>query len=273
MDAFDTFVIGAKKLPNRLIMAPLKTAYGAADGKVTPRHIAFYRRRAQGGIGAIITEPLYVDIIGREHPKQLGIVSDELINGLMEVVSAVHNEGALAIAHLNHGGRAANPKASGHPTEAPSEVMCARTGITPTAMTMERIQIVIGQFAEAARRAVAAGFDIIELQYGLGYLVAQFLSPRTNLRHDEYGGSEDNRCRFAREVFRAVKEKVGSEVAIMIRIAASEQVEGGLNIDDAKKLARLAEEEGADAVHVASGTNCDSPPWYFQHMRLPADEN
>lgn len=273
MNAFDTFVIGSKKLPNRLIMAPVKTAYGAVDGKVTPRHIAFYRRRAQGGIGAIMTEPLYVDIIGREHPKQLGIVSDEQIEGLTELVEAVHAEGSLAIAHLNHGGRAANPKASGHPTEAPSEVTCARTGIKPTAMTLERIQAVIGEFAEAAGRAVAAGFDIIELQFGLGYLVAQFLSPRTNLRQDEYGGSEENRFRFAKEVFRAIKEKVGSKVAIMIRIAASEQVEGGLNIEDAKALAKFVEEEGADAVHVASGTNCDSPPWYFQHMRLPADKN
>ncbi len=273
MNPFDLLVIGTRELPNRLIMAPLKTAYGAADGKVNPRHIAFYRRRAQGGIGAVITEPLYVDITGKEHPKQLGIISDEHIAGLKNLVDAVHDQGTLAIAHLNHGGRAANPKASGHPTEAPSEVACKRTGITPAAMTVERIQMVIENFAAAADRAVKAGFDIIELQFGLGYLVAQFLSSRTNLREDEYGGSKANRYRFAGEVLRAVKDRIGSSTAVMTRIAASEQVEGGLTIEDAIELAKFVEAEGADAVHVASGTNCDSPPWYFQHMRLPADKN
>ena len=273
MNPFDKFVIGSKELSNRLIMAPLKTAYGSADGKVIARHVAFYRRRAEGGIGAIITEPLYIDIVGREHPKQLGIISDEYIEGLRDLVEAVHTGGTLAIAHLNHGGRAANPKASGQPTEAPSEVMCTRTGVTPVAMTLERIQIIIGEFAEAADRAVKAGFDILELQFGLGYLVSQFLSPRTNLRTDQYGGNKENRFRFAGEVFRAVRETVGSDTPIIARIAASEQIDGGLEIEDALELGKFLEKTGSDAVHVASGTNCDSPPWYFQHMRLPAAKN
>lgn len=143
----------------------------------------------------------------------------------------------------------------------------------PIAMTLERIKIVIGEFAEAAGRAVEAGFDIVELQFGLGYLIAQFLSPRTNVRGDRYGGSRENRYRFAGEVLHAVRDTVGSDTPIMARISASEQVEGGLGIEDAIDLARFLEKEGTDAVHVASGTNCDSPPWYFQHMRLPADQN
>ena len=163
MNPFDTLVIGSKELPNRLFMAPLKTAYGSASGEVIPRHVAFYRRRGEGGIGAVIPEPLYIDIAGREHPKQLGITSPQHSQGLRKLGTGVHSEGALAIAHLNHGGRAVNPKASRQPTEAASAVVCTRTAVLPIAMTLERIQTVVGEFAEAASRAVEAGFDIIEL--------------------------------------------------------------------------------------------------------------
>lgn len=273
MKVFTSLKIGSAELPNRLIMAPVKTGYGTPEGNVTSRHEAHYRRRADGGVAAIIVEPLYIDNIGKEHPRQLGISSSSHLDGLKSLVTAIHEGGSLAIAHLNHGGRAANPKASGATPEAPSPVKCQPTGITPDPMSEERIEQVIVAFAGAAGRAVETGFDLIELQFGLGYLVAQFLSPATNLRQDGYGGDKNSRRRFAGEVLQAVRSEVGIATPIMTRISASEQVTSGLEIDDTLEFAAFLAKKGVDALHVASGSICDSPAWYFQHMRLPLGKN
>ncbi len=269
---FEPLRIGPVKLPNRLALAPVKTAFGGTDGLVTDRHIEYYRRRAVGGAGLIILEPLYVDSKGREHPRQLGADTDETVPGLKRIVEAVHAEGSLIFAHLNHAGRAANPKAIGGPPEAPSAVQCPTSGATPTPMSEERIREVLDAYAAAARRAREAGFDGVELQLGLGYLPAQFLSPRTNSRTDEWGG-EEGRWRFIDEVVAGVREAVGPRLALSARISADEKVEGGLGLGDAIELGRRLEGSRIDAVHVVTGSACDSPPWYYQHMALPEGVN
>jgi len=269
---FDRLRLGPVELANRLALAPVKTALGGTDGRATERHIEYYRRRARGGAGLLILEPLYVDPMGREHPRQLGAASDDVIPGLRSVVEAVHTEGALVFAHLNHAGRAANPKVIGGQPEAPSVVVCATSGAVPESMSADRIREVVTAFAEAARRARAAGFDGVELQLGLGYLAAQFLSPRTNHRHDEWGGDE-GRWRFVDEVVAAARRAVGPDMALSARISADEKVEGGLVLEDAIELARRLEALGIDALHVVTGSACDSPPWYYQHMALPEGVN
>jgi 2,4-dienoyl-CoA reductase-like NADH-dependent reductase (Old Yellow Enzyme family)/thioredoxin reductase len=270
---FERSEIGPMTLPNRLLMAPVKTGFGAADGTVTEQQIAYYRRRAEGGVGAIIVEPCYVDSAGKEHPRQLGIDSDDKVAGLRRLVDAIHAGGARAIAHLNHAGRAANPKATGRAPEAPSQAVCPATGATALPMDGSRVLEIVGAFAAGASRARAAGFDAVEVQCGLGYLVAQFLSPRTNQRTDEYGGDEDRRHRFARDVVAAIRESLGHEVPVLARMSATESVEGGLAIQDAQRLARQLQAWGVAALHVVSGSACDSPPWYYQHMSLPAGVN
>jgi 2,4-dienoyl-CoA reductase-like NADH-dependent reductase (Old Yellow Enzyme family)/thioredoxin reductase len=260
-------------LPNRLLMAPVKTALGAMDGTVTEQQISYYRRRAGGGVGAIIVEPCYVDPAGKEHPRQLGIDDDHKVLGLRRLVDALHASGTRAIAHLNHAGRAANPKASGRVPEAPSEMTCPATGATAAAMSLARIAEVIGAFAAGARRARQAGFDAVELQCGLGYLVAQFWCLRTNQRTDEYGGDERGRERFARDVVTAVREALGDDVPLLARMSATERVEGGLEVADGQRLAHHLQNWGAAALHVVSGSACDSPPWYYQHMSLPEGVN
>jgi len=270
---FDSIRIGSLELPNRIAMAPVKTAYGTTDGRVTDRTVAYFRRRAEGGVGLIVSEPLYVDRRGAEHPKQLGADADDKVEGLSRLAEAIHAAGAKVFAHLNHGGRAANPAASGGPPEAPSKVVCARTGIEPEELTEERIVEIVGRFAEAAARARRAGFDGVELQFGLGYLVAQFLSPATNLRTDRYGGDPERRMRFAEELFSGVREAVGPDFPIGVRISASEKSPGGLDVKDAESLARKLEKWGADLIHVATGSSCETPPWYFQHMALPPGVN
>jgi 2,4-dienoyl-CoA reductase-like NADH-dependent reductase (Old Yellow Enzyme family)/thioredoxin reductase len=216
---------------------------------------------------------MYIDIVGKEHPKQVGISDDGHIEGLKRLAAAIHEGETLAIAHINHAGRAARPKVSGSQPIAPSEVSCPLTGVTPAAMTTDQIADVIAKYAQAARRAVDAGFDIVELQFGLGYLVAQFISPHTNLRDDDYGGSKEKRYRFASEVLAAVREQIGDDFPLMARISATEKVQGGLKLEDAIFLAKFLQEHNVAAVHVVSGSICDSPPWYFQHMRLPQGKN
>ncbi len=272
MRVFETVRVGPVELPNRLALAPVKTAFGETDGLATDRHVAYYRRRAQGGVGLIILEPLFVDSMGREHPRQLGAHTDEGIPGLRQIVEAVHAEGSRIFAHLNHAGRAANPKVIGGSPEAPSAVQCPTSGATPEPMSTARIRKVLGAYGEAARRAREAGFDGVELQLGLGYLPAQFLSPRTNLRTDEWGGV-DGRWRFTEEVAAAVHGALGPGLALSARISADEKVDGGLEIDDAIELGRHLEGSEVDALHVVTGSACDSPPWYYQHMALPSGVN
>ncbi len=272
MKLFDSISIGSLELPNRLLMAPVKTAFGGLDGKVTPKLVAYYARRARGGVGGIIVEPLFIDPAGKEHPKQLGVDTDDKVEGLAALVEAIHANGSKAIAHINHAGRAANPKASKRTPEAPSNLPCPTTGATPEAMTTERVREVIQEYVDAARRVREAGFDALELQCGLGYLVAQFLSERTNQRTDEFGGSREDRERFLLEILRGVKAELG-DIPLVARLSATEQTEGGMGQDHALGLARLLEAEGVAAVHVVSGSACDSPPWYYQHMSLPERKN
>jgi len=270
---FSPLRVGPRVLPNRLALAPVKTALGGKDGKVSPRHVAYYRRRAAGGAGLIIVEPLFIDPAGREHPKQLGAHTDGVVDGLQRIVDTVHACGSLAFAHLNHAGRAANPKAIGGLPEAPSPVPCPTTGATPRELTPGRIAELIRAYAAAAGRVREAGFDGVELQLGLGYLPAQFLSPRTNLRKDTYGCAGENRWRFVEELVAAVRVALDDAMALTARLSADEKVEGGLGIEDAVRLARRLEDLGVDGLHVVTGSACDSPPWYYQHMALPAAVN
>ncbi len=270
---FTPLTIGPVELPNRLALAPVKTALGGIDGRATAGHVEYYRRRAVGGAGLIIVEPLYVDSLGKEHPRQLGAHLDDVHHGLRKVVEAIHCSGSVAFAHLNHAGRAANPKAIGGAPEAPSAVACPSTGANPIAMTRDRIGKVVGTYAQAGRRVAAAGFDGVELQLGLGYLPAQFLSPKTNLRDDDYRCDPERRWRFVDELVTTLRQTLGVLMALTVRISADEKVEGGLGLTDAIELARRVEAWGVDGLHVVSGSACDSPPWYYQHMALPGGVN
>jgi 2,4-dienoyl-CoA reductase-like NADH-dependent reductase (Old Yellow Enzyme family)/thioredoxin reductase len=271
--AFEPLQIGPVRVPNRLALAPVKTALGGTDGRVSDRHVEYYRRRAAGGAGLVIVEPLYVDPLGKEHPRQLGAHADEVVAGLRAIVEAVHGSGAIVFAHLNHAGRAANPKVIGGPPEAPSAVPCPTTGATPVEISRDRIAGILEAYAGAARRARQAGFDGVELQLGLGYLPAQFLSPRTNRRDDEYGGEGEGRWRFVRELLETARGSIGAPMALTVRLSADEKVEGGLGLADATELARRAEAWGVHGIHVVTGSACDSPPWYYQHMALPRGVN
>jgi 2,4-dienoyl-CoA reductase-like NADH-dependent reductase (Old Yellow Enzyme family)/thioredoxin reductase len=264
------FQLGSLTLPNRVVMTTVKLGYGTAKGEVTDRHAAFYVRRAQGGAGLITSEPMYVQLNGRELPTQLGIDADELVSGLQRLTQAVHAAGGLMMAHINHAGRAANPKLV--PTEelvSASEVLCPTNRVVPRSMNQNEIEEVVAAFGAAARRVQAADFDAIEVPFSHGYLIHQFLSPHTNHRRDDYGGTFEKRLRFGREVIAAVREQVGSEFPIVVRLNAEDYVDAGLKLKDAIEIARNLEALGANAISVTSGTMCESVPFCLYPSGTP----
>ncbi|MGC9330720.1 MAG: NAD(P)/FAD-dependent oxidoreductase [Bacteroidales bacterium] len=254
------------QLNNPFIFAPIKLGYSDGSGKVTDRHKYFYAAR-NADIGAITAEPLYMHKSLRELPTQMGIDDDDKIPGLKQLNEIIHENSAKSIAHLNHPGRMANPKIPGNVWLSSTGRACKNGGAVPKAMTKQDIQDSIDLFADSSKRAKKAGFDIIELQFGHGYLVAQFLSPFVNDRTDEYGGSADNRQRLALDILDAVKKAV--DLPVIIRISGDEMIPEGFHLDDMFRFSHALESHGADAVHVTAGTACSTPAWFFQHMFIP----
>jgi 2,4-dienoyl-CoA reductase-like NADH-dependent reductase (Old Yellow Enzyme family)/thioredoxin reductase len=263
---FSEITLGNLTLANRFVFPPIKTAYGTPKGNVTERHLRYYRQIAAKGPGLVILEPVAVSENGKEHPKQLCIHLPDSAAELKKIVDVIHGENRLACLHLNHAGAAANPKATGGPPKAPSAVTCPTTGQTAEVLTESEIETIIEGYRVAAEKAVAAGFDMIEVQGGHGYLVSQFLNEKINQRTDRYG---DNRRLFAERVISAIKAGAPG-VPCMLRISGSEMSpEYGIGQKDLAPLFGLAEAAGICAVHVGMGSACFSPPWYFHHARLP----
>jgi len=246
-------------------MAPVKLGY-TKDGKVNERHLNFYRERAKF-LGAVIPEPLYIDKGLREIPTQLGIDNNDKLEGLQKLTNLIHENGAKAIAHLNHPGRMANPKIPENYFVSSTDRACENGGATPKKLAKEDLPKVTELFVEAAKRAKKANFDFIELQFGHGYLLAQFISPAVNDRTDEYGGSFANRIRFPLEVLNAIKSAI--EIPVIARISGDEMTETGFHLPEMLQFAKILQENGIAALHISAGTVCSTPPWYFQHMFVP----
>jgi len=254
------------ELKNIFIFAPIKLGYSNKDGYVNDRHIAFYTARSHY-LGAVTIEPLYMDKGLREIPTQLGIDSDKKIEGLQKLVGVIHKSGAKAIAHLNHPGRMANPKIPYNYFVSSTDKPCENGGATPKRMNGEDMEKAINLFVAAAKRAQEANFDIIELQFGHGYLLAQFISPFVNDRTGEYGRDFENRIRFPLRVLQAVKKSV--DLPIIARISGDEMLPNGIRLPEMISFSKILEKNGVAAIHVSAGSVCSTPPWYFQHMFIP----
>ncbi len=260
------FALEGLQLPNRFVFPPIKTARGNPQGTVTEGQLRFYRRIARNGPGLIILEPVAVTADGREHPKQLCVHLPGSIGELRKIADAIHEHGRLACLHLNHAGAAANPKASASFPRAPSPLTCPTTGQKAEPMNPDQIEAVLDGYRGAAEKAVAAGFDAVEVQAGHGYLVSQFLNAQINRRADEYGR---DRLLFARRVLAAVRQGAGA-MPLIVRLSGSEMApEFGIAPADLAPLFKLAEQSGVLAIHVGMGSSCFSPPWYFHHSSLP----
>ncbi len=253
-------------LKNEFIMATVKTGYGNKDGVVTQKHLNFYKARSNY-IGAIIPEPLYIDKGLRELPTQMGVDTDEKLAGLKELTDSIHQFGAKVIAHLNHPGRMANPIVPDNYFVSSTDKACENGGAVPVALDLEGLKKIKKLFASAAVRAEKAGFDYLEIQFGHGYLFAQFIAATVNDRKDEYGGSFENRIKFPLEVLEAVQKATNLE--IIARISGDDMTPKGIKIAEMQKFAIILARKGVGAIHVSAGTACATPPWFFQHMFVP----
>ncbi|MBW2567806.1 MAG: FAD-dependent oxidoreductase [Deltaproteobacteria bacterium] len=264
---FKTFSLGNLKLVNRFVFPPIKIGCGNPDGTVTDRQLTFYQQIAKNGPGLVILEPVSVTADGREHPKQPCIHLPESATELKKIVNVIHGEDRFVCLHLNHSGAAANPKIIGGQPKAPSIMTCvAREGNVSKALTEEDIEMILGGYKTAGEKAQKAGFDVIEIQGGHGYLVSQFLNRKLNKREDRYG---QDRSLFAREAIAAVKQGA-PDLPCILRISGNEMSpEFGISQEDLLPLLKLAEESEINAIHVGMGNACFSPSWYFHHTSLP----
>ena len=242
--------IGTRTAKNRLVMPPMQTGK-TNEGHVTDELVGYYRDRAgQSSPGIIITEHSCIADGGRASKEQLLIVSDEQIPEHRLLTDAIHEGGCLAFVQLNHAGsNGIDESVSASTVNIPAKLLKAK----PRQLEVEEIRQLTGAYAEAAVRALKAGYDGIEIHCAHGYLLNQFYSPMTNKRTDEYGGSLENRLRFLLETVAAVREKIGKEVPLAVRLGGADYLPGGSTEEDAVRASVILEEAGVDLLDISGG--------------------
>ena len=271
---FTPLTIRGATLPNRIFVSPM-CQYSSTDGFANDWHLVNLGRFAVGGAGVTLAEATAVQANGRISPHDLGIWKDAHVEMLARIAHFVHAEGSVAGIQLAHAGRKASTRrpwegqgtlavAEGGWTDvvAPSAIPFSDTYPLPQALTLDGIGGVVSAFADAATRAWAAGFRVVELHAAHGYLLHEFLSPISNTREDAYGGSFESRCRLTLEVVRAVRSRWPERAPMFVRVSATDWVEGGWDVEECVDLARRLAAEGVDLVDCSSGGNAS-------HQRIP----
>lgn len=253
--------IGNITLKNRIVMPPMCLYSANGDGFVSPFHTLHYGARALGGVGLIIVEATGVEPRGRISDKDLGIWSDEHIPSHESLTKTCKSFGAHIALQLAHAGRKC--ECANETPVAPSSIAFSESHPfkKPHELSIDEIKIIKNAFIEGAIRAQKAGYDMVELHGAHGYLLCEFLSPLTNQRDDEYGGSFKNRCKFLLEIAKGIKEAVS--IPLLVRLSAHEWMKEGWSISDSIKLSQALENLGVDALHISSGGNHlkpDLPP-------------
>ncbi len=264
MHLFDELKIRGVTLRNRIVVSPM-CQYSSADGFATDWHLVHLGSRAVGGAAAVITEATAVTAEGRISPVDLGIWKDAHIEPLARVARFVRGQGAAPGVQLAHAGRKASVRRpwegggavadadGGWTPVAPSAIAFEERYRTPKELDEQGIRGIVEAFAAAAGRAKQAGFQLVEVHAAHGYLIHEFLSPLSNRRTDAYGGSFENRTRFAREVVAAVRRVWPGELPLFVRISATDWVDGGWNPDQSVELAKQLKHLGADLIDCSSG--------------------
>lgn len=269
---FSPITINSLAIKNRLVMSSMVTQYAASNGEVTDQMINYYADRARGGVGLVMIEATYVERQGNSYRLGLGIDSDAMLPGLTRLTRAIHACGGKAGIQLQHGGRTANPRTNGGPVKLVSYI----PGITPyeeaRVLTCDDIRELVDIYAGAALRARKAGFDLIELHGAHGYLLNQFLSPFTNRRQDEYGGSAEKRLRFPLEVLRACRNAVGADFPVTVRLSVDEFNGTGLALEQSLPIARAFADNGIDALNISVGA-CETNRYTIPPSCLPEGFN
>jgi 2,4-dienoyl-CoA reductase-like NADH-dependent reductase (Old Yellow Enzyme family) len=252
---FEETSLNGMTLRNRIVRSATWEGMCEPDGRPTEKLILLYRDLAGGGVGLIISGYAFVRPEGKQLPGKMGIHTDEFSFSYENMTRAVHTSGSKISIQLVHAGGQADSGVAGQQPVAPSAVKVDQFPEKPAELTKDEIQEIVTAFGEGARRAKAWGFDAIQLHGAHGYLINQFLSPHTNQRDDEYGGNIENRCRFLLEVYQQVRNTVGSDYPVFIKLNANDNLEGGLETADAVYAARKLDQAGIDAIEVSSGTS------------------
>lgn len=263
---FSPLTLRSITLKNRLAVSPM-CQYSSVDGFANDWHLVHLGSRAVGGSGLVFTEATAVAPEGRISPEDLGIWKDEHISFLKRITDFISANGAVPGIQLGHAGRKASSTApwkgrkvvpveeGGWEPVSPSGIPFYEGHHPPKALSIGAVKNLVVHFAKAAERSLEAGFKVIEIHAAHGYLVNEFLSPLSNKRTDEYGGSFENRIRFLCEIVEATRRVIGPNLPLFVRISATEWVEGGWNISDSVALARILKELSVDLIDCSSGGN------------------
>lgn len=280
---FETFTVRGMTTRNRLWIPPMcQYSVDKQDGAPTSYHEHHYAALAKGGVGAVIVEMTGVLPEGRISPFCLGLWSDEHTEAHRRVVQAIHDGGAKAGVQIAHAGRKASSvdertsrdggslsiEEGGWETFAPSAL--AYPGLKEaTALTSERIDEIVEAFGKAASRAVEAGYDFLEIHGAHGYLLTQFLSPLSNQREDEYGGSLENRARMIRRVARAMRENMPEDMPLLVRLSATEFLEGGITVEETAQVVTWLKQDGVDMADISTSGNYPAEIRVYAGYQVP----
>jgi 2,4-dienoyl-CoA reductase-like NADH-dependent reductase (Old Yellow Enzyme family)/thioredoxin reductase len=268
--------IGNLRLKNRIVMAPMGTNYSTTDGLSTQRDCEYYAERARGGVAMIMTEAMIVTEAARSHHNSLCCYHDRFIPGLARLVQGIKDHGAHVFGQINHRGALLRRAVLNMEPVGPSDWINPNTGDAVRALRIPEIHALQGLFVAAARRLWLAGYDGVEIHAGNGYLFQQFFTERINQRTDQYGGSLPNRMRMLIETIDRVRQAL-PDLCLVVRLSASEFVEGGYTQDEIIALAQAVERAGADAIDLSGGSNespqlskhCIQPPSFVRGCLAP----
>jgi len=262
---FEPFEIKGRHLKNRIVMPALASFLIEDDGSITDKTVEHYRRRAAGGPAMVIVEAHAVSEEGIVSLHQARISDDRFIEGLSRIARVMKSEGALPAIQIHHSGRQTSGRVIRRKPLAPSNLPCPTISGEVEPLSLEGIHEIITKFGDSAVRAVQAGFELIEIHGAHGYLINQFISKFSNIREDAYGGDTTRRARFAVDVVKEVRRRVGEDFPISFKISAQEFVPGGLDVEESIEILELLVAAGIDIVQVSAGNDA-TPEWICQPM-------
>ena len=244
-----------KKLtfPNRIVFPPVQTNYAAESGEATDRLINFYGNIARNDVGLTIVGATGISPTSRLGDHALCLYEEKQAVSAKKLFSKIREGGSIPAVQVNHGGRVMQPELAGSRIIGPSAIPSPATGNVPHALTIEEIEEIIDQFVLSAKNARNAGARMVEFHGAHNFLLNQFLSPASNQRDDEFGGSTQNRARMVSEILQRTRNRVGEDFVLGLRMSVEEYVEGGLTVDESSELINMFIDDGLDIIHVSGG--------------------
>lgn len=271
-ELFEASSIKGLTIPNRFVRSATWEGMAEVDGSCTKRLTELMVKLVEGEVGLLISGHIYVSPEGKAGPGQLALYDDRFIPGLLEMTEAVHRAGGKVIMQLAHAGCQTSMELTGQEPIGPS-VFVGEKGPLCREMSLEDIRRVVDAFGLAALRAKSAGSDGVQIHAAHGYLLSEFLSPFFNKREDSYGGSIENRARIVREVFQAIREKVGEDFPVMIKLNSSDFLEGGQDIEGMVETALMLERDGIDAIELSGGTGFSGKNLPVRRCKIESEDD